>query len=95
MGKEKNMSKWYRFKEDLNAAPTTEGVYLLSNSLQITIYVGRADNLRKRLSEHPDPDNPCLQRKEIKYFAFEENSNSEEREQELIEKLNPECNRTQ
>ncbi|MBA7653000.1 UvrABC system protein C [subsurface metagenome] len=95
MGKEKNMTDWYRFKEDLNVAPTTEGVYLLGNSLKKPIYVGRADNLQERLSQHPDPDNPCLQRKEIKYFAFEETSNSEEREQELIEEYDPECNRTQ
>lgn len=89
------MSEWYRFKEDLYIAPTTEGVYLLADSLQTVIYVGRADNLRKRLLEHPDPNNPCLQRKVIKYFAFEETSNSEEREQELIEEYDPECNRTQ
>ncbi len=87
------MTNWYRFREDLNIAPTTEGVYLLGDSIQIPIYVGRANNLKKRLSEHPDPDNSCLQRKKIKYFAFEENSNSKERESELIEKHDPECNR--
>ena len=88
------MTEWYNFPEDLNMAPTTEGVYLLGGTLQNVVYVGRTDNLRERLSEHPDPKNPCLQRKNIKYFAFEKTSNSEEREQELIDKYDPECNRT-
>lgn len=87
------MSNWYRFKEDLYIAPTTEGVYLLGDNSQVVIYVGRADDLQKRISEHPDPKNPCLQRKVIKYFAFEKTSNSEEEEQELIEEYDPECNR--
>jgi excinuclease UvrABC nuclease subunit len=90
------MYNWYRFPEDIYKAPISEGVYLLSesDSEEGIIYVGRADDLKKRLSEHPDPANPCLQRKNIKYFAFEENSNSEEREEELIEKYDPQCNRT-
>ncbi len=89
------MTDWYNFPEDLNRAPSTEGVYLLGDTLQNVVYVGRADDLRERLSQHPDPNNSCLQRKAIKYFAFEETSNSEEREQELIDKYDPECNRTQ
>ena len=89
------MPDWKRFKEDLDEAPTSKGVYLLGDSLQNVIYVGRADNLQERLSQHPDPNNSCLQRKAIKYFAFEETFNSERREQELIEEYNPECNRTQ
>ena len=88
------MTDWYNFPEDLNKAPATEGIYLLGDALKNVAYVGRADNLQERLSEHPDPNNPCLQRKDIKYFAFEETSYSEEREQELIDKYDPECNRT-
>lgn len=89
------MTDWYRFPESLNVAPITEGVYLLGNTLQNVIYVGRADNLRERLSGHPDPNNPCLQEEEVKYFAFEETSESEDMEQELIDKYDPKCNRTQ
>lgn len=91
------MYNWYNFPEDVDKAPSSEGVYLLSetDSEDGIIYVGRADDLQERLSEHPDPKNSCLQRKTIKYFAFEETSNSEDREQELIdEHNNPECNRT-
>lgn len=89
------MTGWYKFPADLNVVPKTEGVYLLGDTLQEIVYAGRADNLQERLSEHPDPKNPCLRRKTIKYFAFEETSNSEDREQELINEHDPECNRTQ
>ena len=88
------MTNWYRFPADLKAVPNTEGVYQLGDALQKVVYAGRADNLQERLSKHPDPQNPCLQRKSIKYFAFEETSDSEDREQELIDKYDPECNRT-
>lgn len=86
---------YYNFPGDLDKAPTSEGVYLLSetNSERGVVYVGRADNLHNRLSQHPDPDNPCLQRKTISYFAYEATNNSEEREKELIRDYNPECNR--
>jgi len=90
------MREFYRFPEDINKAPNSEGVYLLSkNALESGIvYAGRADDLNQRLSQHPDPENPCLQKKDISYFAYEVTSNSESREQELIDKYDPECNRT-
>jgi len=87
---------WYDFPKDINIAPNSEGVYLLSEtSLESgIIYVGRSDDLRKRLSEHPDPENPCLEKKSINYFAYEVTNNSESREEDLIRKYDPECNRT-
>ena len=90
------MYQWHNFPEDINNAPTSEGVYLLSetNSEYGIVYVGRSEDLRDRLSQHPDPDNPCLKRKNINYFAYEVTSNSESRESELIRKYDPECNRT-
>lgn len=90
------MYKWYNFPQDINKAPNSEGVYLLSESASEDgiIYVGRADNLNERLSEHPDPNNPCLQRRNISYFAFEITNSSEGREQDLISKYDPTCNRT-
>lgn len=88
------MIYWHKFPEEINTAPNAEGVYMLGDAYQTPVYVGRSGNLYERLSEHPDPSNYCLQRKYIKYFAFEEIYNSEEREQELIEEYNPECNRT-
>lgn len=90
------MYQWHFFPGDINKSPSSEGVYLLSetNSDDGIVYVGRADDLRDRLSQHPDPQNPCLQRKNINYFAYEITYNSESREQELISKYDPECNRT-
>ncbi|MBU4141573.1 GIY-YIG nuclease family protein [Patescibacteria group bacterium] len=90
------MTGWKKFKEDLDDAPTSEGVYLLSETSSESgiVYVGRADNLYQRLSQHPDSDNPCLQRKSISYFAYEITNDSEDREQELIDDYNPPCNHT-
>lgn len=90
------MYNWYRFPESISNAPASEGVYLLSETASENgiIYVGRADNLRERLSQHPDPNNPCLQRKNISYFAYEITNDSENREQELIDQYDPPCNRT-
>jgi excinuclease UvrABC nuclease subunit len=88
------MTNWYRFKEDIYLAPTAEGVYLLGDNIPNIIYAGRADNIRERLDQHPDQNNPCLRRKIIRYFAYETNNDSENREQELIDRYDPECNRT-
>jgi len=90
------MTGWRKFKADLREVPTSEGVYLLAETASESgvVYVGRADNLYERLSQHPDPKNSCLQRKSISYFAYEVNSDSEDKEQELISKYDPECNRT-
>jgi len=87
------MTNWYNFPSQIGYAPTSEGVYLLGDQSEVVIYAGRADSIRERLSTHPDPKNPCLGRKVIKYFAYEETSNSEVREQGLIDHYNPECNR--
>ena len=89
------MSGWYRFPHDIDVAPRGEGVYILSESASDVgiAYVGRADDLRDRLGQHPDPSNPCLKRKNISFFAYEQTPNSESREQELINRLDPPCNR--
>jgi len=89
------MDNWFNFPDDVSLAPTSEGVYLLSESASDNdiVYVGRAENLRERLSQHPDPNNPCLQRKNIRYFAYEVTDSSEITEQVLINMLNPPCNR--
>lgn len=90
------MTEFYRFPKDINKAPTSKGVYLLSETASENgiVYVGRADDLYQRLSQHPDPENPCLQRKNISCFAYEVTNNSEKREQELINEYDPDCNRT-
>lgn len=94
------MLTWYRFKEDLDKASTSEGVYFLSETASEggIVYIGKADGIngiRQRLSQHPDPNNPCLQEKAIRYFAYEVTNNSEVRERELLRDYNPECNQDQ
>jgi len=90
------MFNWYKFKEEIDDAPNSEGVYFLSESEseEGIIYIGRADDLNDRISQHPDPNNHCLQRKSIRYFAFEETFDPERREEALIKKYDPECNHT-
>ncbi len=88
------MENWYNFRGDLGSAPETEGVFLLADDRHNIVYVGRATNLGKELSEQPDPGNQCLRSKNIKYFAFEETPNSEAKEAQLISEHDPECNRT-
>ncbi|MBU1074629.1 hypothetical protein KJ705_00945 [Patescibacteria group bacterium] len=91
------MNGWYNFRKDLLNVPHTEGVYLLSESdapgIENAIYCGKADDIHDRLSSHPDPNNPCLQQKNIRYFAYEEINDSEARERELIDAYDFQCNR--
>ena len=89
------MNGWYKFPDGVSQVPNSEGVYLLAETASEDgiVYAGRADKLRDRLSQHPDPNNSCLQRKNINYFAYEVTSDSETREQQLIYKYDPECNR--
>jgi len=90
------MYTWHDFPDDVGKVPASEGIYLLSESASDNgiIYVGRADDLNERLSQHPDPSNPCLQGRVISYFAYEIISSSESREEELIGRYDPPCNRT-
>ncbi|MFZ5392289.1 MAG: GIY-YIG nuclease family protein [Patescibacteria group bacterium] len=85
---------WLKFPSQVLYAPETKGVYLLSEwaSENSIVYIGKADSLHERLSQHPDPNNRCLNRKSIKYFSYEECSNPDIREKELIRKYNPVCN---
>ena len=90
------MTAWYQFPDEITNVPRQKGVYLLSltPSLSGVIYVGRADNLQERVRAHPDPANPCLQRKPIRYFAYEVTEDPEDLEQDLIDRYDPDCNRT-
>lgn len=86
------MTNWYNFPNQIYLAPLIKGVYLLGDHSGV-VYVGRADSIQDRLKQHPDPNNPCLQRKLIKYFAYEETNYPENRELQLINRFDPECNR--
>ena len=87
------MLKWYNFKEEIDMAPDTKGVYILADDRHNVVYVSAAKDLHKELSKHPDPSNQCLRQKNVQYFAFEETPNSESKETQLITEHDPECNR--
>lgn len=87
------MFGWYRFPSQIDIVPRNEGVYLLANSKEDIVYVGRADNLQDRLRQHPDPKNLLLLLAGISLFAFEETNESEILEQKLIDYHRPRCNR--
>ena len=81
---------------NITLVPSVEGVYELANSSQQIIYIGRSDNLQRRLNEHLNTTDPCI--KSAAYFRFEKTYRSEQRERELIDhfrRLNgrlPRCN---
>jgi len=52
-------------KKDLEQLPQTPGVYYFHNQKGKVIYVGKAKNLKKRVSSHFSGNNPGLQRQEF------------------------------
>ena len=84
----------YLFQRDcvLKNAPESSGVYGLFNAFWI--YLGEADDLRARLLEHLDCDDPCIVRFQPSGFAFELASpiDRRRRHDQLIKELRPLCN---
>ena len=84
----------YLFQREwiLKNAPESSGVYGLFNSFWI--YIGEADNLRARILEHLDGDDPCIVRFQPSGFAFELASPIDRRRRhlQLIRELQPLCN---
>jgi len=80
----------------VNSVPEREGVYQLFDSSRSLIYIGRSDNIRRRLSEHLNTSDTCI--KSTAYFTYEVTARSVQREQELIEEYRrlhgryPRCN---
>jgi hypothetical protein len=56
------------------------------------IYVGKGD-IRKRLLEHLNGDNPCITRNFPTHYVTEVTSDSDNREKQLIVELKPACNK--
>ncbi len=55
-------SDWYKMnKEDIDKIPEKSGVYQL-NSDSGTLYHGQSNDLRRRLGEHLNSDDKCIQR---------------------------------
>ncbi len=83
--------KWNR-EAILSSAPARPGVYGLFNALWI--YIGDADDIRARLLEHADGDNPCISHYRPSGFAFEliDDDGRTTRRDEIAEQLEPLCN---
>ena len=66
---------------NLVSVPKSEGVYQLFDSGQNLIYIGRSDDLNRRLNEHLSTTDPCI--KSAAYFAYEVTPRSAQRETEM------------
>jgi excinuclease UvrABC nuclease subunit len=86
------MIDWHYFKEELDLAPNTKGVYILADDHHNVVFIETAKDIKKELSRQPDPQNYCLLGKNIQYFAFQEDPNPENRKAKLVSQYNPECN---
>jgi len=94
---------WIAFnRSNVDNLPSSAGVYELGNADRVVVYVGRTDNLKRRLNEHlNNPTDPCIKRVKPSYFRYETcvwERQCCERERQLIlqhqsayRKL-PECN---
>jgi excinuclease UvrABC nuclease subunit len=65
------------------SVPKQEGVYELANLSRSTIYIGRSDDLNRRIREHINDDDSCWRR--AAYVRYEVTSRSEQRLGELLE----------
>jgi hypothetical protein len=70
--------------------PNQSGVYGLFRQ-GISVYVGKGD-IRQRLLDHFNGDNPCITRQGPTHFRTEVTANMDERERQLISELQPICN---
>ena len=81
---------------EIQHVPVTEGVYELADNSHSIIYIGRSNNLKRRLNEHLNTNDPCISA--ASYFKYEQTWRSEEREQELLDEYRriygrlPRCN---
>ena len=91
---------WHAFTEQSieRNASTSGGVYRI-DTRDDCIYVGQASNIRRRLLEHvrgESDQSGCILRNKATLFRYEliaDKNDRDEREQELIDNLDPECNR--
>jgi hypothetical protein len=74
--------------ETLN--PNQLGVYGLFKQGQ-WIYIGKGD-IRQRLLDHLNGDNPCITRQAPTHFVAEVTPSMDERERQLISEFQPTCN---
>ena len=76
-------------------APFAAGVYGLYTTAQ-WVYVGESEDIRRRLTEHLNSDNPCITLAQPTHHIYELVSGGQQarrqREAQLIAELSPTCN---
>ncbi|MGE5483449.1 MAG: hypothetical protein ACM3X4_00335 [Ignavibacteriales bacterium] len=70
--------------------PNQYGVYGLFKQ-GVWVYVGKGD-IRQRLLDHLNGDNPCITKNAPTHYVAEVTRNADTREKELIVELQPVCN---
>ncbi|MBP3956945.1 GIY-YIG nuclease family protein [Gemmata sp. G18] len=87
--------KWYRF--DAGNLPAVGGVYGILNNARLVIYVGRTEDLSRRIGEHRNDYYHCMHRQYPVSIVFEVITTEKERiirERALIAEYHPPCNKT-
>ena len=69
------------------------GVFQQTQQGRAWIYVGKTDDLRKRLLEHFGGDNACINKYTPTHFVGTVTDDNEAQEKALIVELDPECNK--
>ena len=89
-------SDWKAFSSDrIKVVPEESGVYQLDNRTE-TLYIGKTDNLNRRLMEHLNSDDSCI--KKVTVFKYMVTKSPEQTEKALLEDYEkshrklPECN---
>ncbi len=87
--------KCYRFQGE--SLPEAAGVYAVTKLDRSVIYIGRTDNLKRRMAEHCNDRGHCMHRHSPGLIIFEPGANERDRivrERTLIAEYNPPCNKT-
>ncbi len=91
---------WWTLSDGMVASDKEEsGVYELADDNGQVIYIGRADNIKTRMSEHVnEKDNDCI-KKNAKKYRIEYTTKHKAREKELYDEYvatygkGPSCNK--
>lgn len=81
-------------KEDVESLDANQnGVYGLHHTKD-WVYVGKSEDIRGRLLDHLNGDNPCITNDSPTHWVAESvNGDPSDREKELILELDPICNK--
>ena len=90
--------QWWQFTEGLiELDHDSSGVYALANAAGTVIYVGSANEVRRRLKEHFNESNTCIKRNATKY-CIDYRSDYKRQEQVVYDEIvrttgkAPQCN---